>query len=159
MELRQQIGLRIADLRYRTRRRARHLLWFPLYGGWRYACNCCGARLRAFADNERLRCPRCDSAPRHRLLLTWLQTHNAIAPWARLLHCAPERALMDYFRRRLSDGYVTVDLDSPLADHHMDLTKLGFDDESFDVVICSHVLEHIPDDHAALSELGRVTRP
>jgi SAM-dependent methyltransferase len=58
----------------------------------------------------------------------------------------------------LGDGYVTVDLESPLAEHHMDLTNLGFADGSFDLVICSHVLEHIPDDAAALGELRRITR-
>jgi SAM-dependent methyltransferase len=160
MGARHEVGVRVADARYRTRHRMRRVLWWPLYGGTRYECNCCGARLRAFAANKRLRCPRCDSAPRHRLLLLWLQTHDDVmGNGTKLLHCAPERALMGYFRGRLGDGYVTVDLDSPLADHHMDLTKLGLPDQSFDAVVCSHVLEHIPDDGAALSELRRVTRP
>jgi SAM-dependent methyltransferase len=55
--------------------------------------------------------------------------------------------------------YTSVDLESPLAMHKMDLAQLAFEDERFGVVICSHVLEHIPDDRRAMRELYRVLRP
>jgi predicted SAM-dependent methyltransferase len=55
--------------------------------------------------------------------------------------------------------YLSIDLESPLADERMDLTQLDLDDQSFDCTYCSHVLEHIQDDRAAMSELYRVLRP
>ena len=56
-------------------------------------------------------------------------------------------------------SYVSADLDSPVADVHADATDLPFEDESFDFVICVHVLEHVPDDRKALREFFRVLRP
>lgn len=78
----------------------------------------------------------------------------------RLLHFAPEWSLY----RRLSkiDGldYVTADLaPSPLVQRRMDITSIPFPDESFDWLICSHVLEHVLDDGAAMSEIRRVLKP
>lgn len=67
--------------------------------------------------------------------------------------------MMRLLRTRAKLDYVSVDLDSPLAEHHMDLTRLEFASDQFDLVICSHVLEHIPDDRSALRELKRVLRP
>jgi SAM-dependent methyltransferase len=55
--------------------------------------------------------------------------------------------------------YTTTDLHSPLADVRADICDLPFEDDSFDVILCNHVLEHIPDDRKALSELYRVMRP
>ena len=78
---------------------------------------------------------------------------------ASLLHFAPEWAL----RRRLNAlghlRYVTADLQQPDVDLHLDITALDLPDDSFEAVICSHVLEHIPDDAAAMRELRRVTAP
>ncbi|MBA3370716.1 MAG: methyltransferase domain-containing protein [Thermoleophilaceae bacterium] len=55
--------------------------------------------------------------------------------------------------------YLSVDIESSLADEKMDLTQLDLDDQSFDCSYCSHVLEHIQDDRAAMSELYRILRP
>lgn len=55
--------------------------------------------------------------------------------------------------------YITTDLNSPLADVKADICKLPFKDQSFDVIFCNHVLEHIPDDTTALRELYRVLKP
>ena len=41
----------------------------------------------------------------------------------------------------------------------MDLTNLTFDSRMFDLIICSHVLEHIEDDGSAMREMARVLRP
>lgn len=40
-----------------------------------------------------------------------------------------------------------------------DITGLPFPDDFFDTVICSEVLEHIPDQHTAIKEVNRVLRP
>jgi ubiquinone/menaquinone biosynthesis C-methylase UbiE len=55
--------------------------------------------------------------------------------------------------------YTTVDLDSPIADVKADVQSLPFDDDTYDVVICNHVLEHVEDLTRALSELLRVLKP
>ena len=55
--------------------------------------------------------------------------------------------------------YVTTDLDSPLAIIKADICKLPFKDNEFDVILCNHVLEHIPDDTKAMNELYRVLKP
>ena len=55
--------------------------------------------------------------------------------------------------------YTSVDLESPLAMHKEDLTKLSFKDNVFDAILCYHVLEHIEDDKKAISELFRVLKP
>jgi SAM-dependent methyltransferase len=54
---------------------------------------------------------------------------------------------------------VSVDLDSPLAQMQMDITDITFADNSFELIICNHVLEHIPDDAQAMRELFRVLKP
>lgn len=76
-----------------------------------------------------------------------------------LLHAAPEPMLKKRFRRLNHLEYLSIDLESPLADEKMDMTQLDLDDQSFDCSYCSHVLEHIPDDRAAMSELYRILRP
>jgi predicted SAM-dependent methyltransferase len=65
-------------------------------------------------------------------------------------------------RRELSRlanlDYVTGDLYSGDADVRLDVTAIDFPDESFDVILCSHVLEHVGDDRLAMTELGRVLK-
>ncbi|MBT8269766.1 MAG: methyltransferase domain-containing protein, partial [Bacteroidia bacterium] len=53
----------------------------------------------------------------------------------------------------------TTDLNSPIADIKADICDLPFDDDSYDFIICNHVLEHIPDDRKAMSELLRILKP
>ena len=62
------------------------------------------------------------------------------------------------FKRQANLEYITSDLYSPLADVKADICALPFEDESFDVVLCNHVLEHIPDDTQAMRELYRVLK-
>jgi 2-polyprenyl-3-methyl-5-hydroxy-6-metoxy-1,4-benzoquinol methylase len=75
----------------------------------------------------------------------------------RVLHLAPEYCLESSFRRVENLDYVTADLEAP-ADIQLDLTDCPLPSESFDLVICLHILEHIPDDHAAMRELHRIIR-
>ena len=76
----------------------------------------------------------------------------------RVLHFAPEQAFYKRFRKMNNLEYVTTDLNSPLADVKADICNLPFEDDSFDLILCNHVLEHIPDDTKAMQELYRVLR-
>jgi SAM-dependent methyltransferase len=132
------------------------------YRGDAVECPICGGEFRSFAPSrwdgrrwqgEPTRCPRCGSLPRQRLLAL------CIRDWPRaanVLHVAPEPALAGLLRER-AGRYVSVDVEPGAAMVEADLTDLPFDDESFDWIVCSHVLEHIPDDAAAMEELFRVT--
>jgi ubiquinone/menaquinone biosynthesis C-methylase UbiE len=77
----------------------------------------------------------------------------------KVLHFAPEQAFYKKFRKLKNLDYVTTDLNSPLADVKADICNLPFEDASFDVIFCNHVLEHIPDDTKAMQELFRILRP
>ena len=70
---------------------------------------------------------------------------------------APEQCFLKRFQQ-LNHEYVTADLYSPIADVRANITKLPFEDNSFDVIFCNHVLEHIPDDFKAMRELFRVLK-
>ncbi|MFT5761392.1 MAG: putative SAM-dependent methyltransferase [Polaribacter sp.] len=77
----------------------------------------------------------------------------------RVLHMAPEQCFLSIFRKQKNLEYTTSDLHSPIADVKADICNLPFDDNSFDVVLCNHVLEHISDDTKAMQELYRVLKP
>ncbi|RTY87529.1 class I SAM-dependent methyltransferase [Flavobacterium sp. GT3R68] len=77
----------------------------------------------------------------------------------KVLHFAPEQAFYQLFRNQKNLDYTTTDLFSPLADVKADICNLPFKDNSYDVILCNHVLEHIPDDTKAMQELYRVLKP
>jgi len=100
------------------------------------------------------------SLERHRLL--WLYLKNDTDFFSanyKLLHFAPEQAFYKRFRKMKNLDYVTTDLNSPLADVKADICNLPFSENEFDVILCNHVLEHIPDDTKAMQELYRVLKP
>lgn len=98
------------------------------------------------------------SLERHRLLWLYLQNETDFFTSSKdVLHMAPEQCFLERFRK-LNHKYVTADLYSPIADVKADITKLPFEDNSFDVVFCNHVLEHISDDTKAMQELYRVMK-
>lgn len=100
------------------------------------------------------------SLERHRLL--WLYLKNETAFFKdplKVLHFAPEQAFYKRFRKLSNLDYITTDLNSPLADVKADICNLPFEDSSFDVIFCNHVLEHIPDDQKAMKELFRILKP
>jgi SAM-dependent methyltransferase len=76
-----------------------------------------------------------------------------------MLHIAPEEALRQAFQRLPDIGYVSMDLHAPDILVRADAGRLPFASHVFDFIYCSHVLEHIPDDRAAMRELQRVLRP
>lgn len=100
------------------------------------------------------------SLERHRLL--WLYLKNETDFFTtnhKLLHFAPEQAFYKRFRQMKNLDYTTTDLYSPLADVKADICNLPFEDNTYDVIFCNHVLEHIPDDTKAMQELYRVMKP
>jgi SAM-dependent methyltransferase len=97
---------------------------------------------------------------RHRAMLLYLRDVVGVGQAScRVLHIGPERALQRWLTAADGVSYVAVDLDSPLATLRADVTRLPFEEGSFDLILCSHVLEHVPDDRAAIAELFRVLRP
>ncbi|SFS65394.1 Methyltransferase domain-containing protein [Lutibacter maritimus] len=100
------------------------------------------------------------SLERHRLLWLYLknETDFFTAP-KKVLHIAPEQCFLKVFKSQKNLNYTTADLYSPIADVKADICDLPFEENSFDVVFCNHVLEHIEDDKKAMSELYRVLKP
>lgn len=145
-----------------ARNAARLYLLFAFTGRGKRCC-ICGRRSAHFAGfgtpvRPSARCPRCNSLERHRFLWEYLcSAHGlpSLPAGARLLHFAPE----PFMSRLLVDvpgiSYTTVDLDPGSAQVAADITALPFEDGVFDVFVCSHVLEHVPDDRKAMRELFR----
>ena len=101
------------------------------------------------------------SLERHRLLWLYLQNESKFffsEKKLKVLHIAPEQCFLDIFRKQKNLDYTTSDLESPIADVKADICNLPFEDNSFDVVFCNHVLEHIPNDTKAMQELYRVMK-
>lgn len=100
------------------------------------------------------------SLERHRLLWLFLKEEtDFFTSHKKVLHFAPEQAFYKRFRNQKNLDYITTDLESPLADVKADICNLPFEDNEFDVILCNHVLEHIPDDTKAMQELFRVLNP
>ena len=111
-------------------------------------------------QRENVLSPSTLSLERHRLLWLYLKNHTSFftAPH-KVLHFAPEQAFYKRFRKLKNLNYTTTDLESPLADVKADICNLPFEDNSFDFILCNHVLEHIPNDTKAMQELFRVLSP
>ncbi|TXD52655.1 MULTISPECIES: class I SAM-dependent methyltransferase [unclassified Polaribacter] len=101
------------------------------------------------------------SLERHRLMWLFLRDDTDFftsTKKLKVLHIAPEQCFLDIFRNQDNLDYTTSDLESPIADIKADICDLPFDDNSFDVIFCNHVLEHITDDTKAIQELFRVLK-
>ncbi|AOW20806.1 class I SAM-dependent methyltransferase [Urechidicola croceus] len=99
------------------------------------------------------------SLERHRLMWLYLKNEtDFFTKTHKVLHFAPEQAFYKRFRKMKNLDYTTTDLNSPLADVKADICNLPFEDNSFDIIFCNHVLEHIPDDTKAMYELYRVLK-
>ncbi len=135
----------------------------PLLGN-RFICPCCGWSFRKFLPygtekRPDVWCPKCFSFKRHRLIWLYLKEKtNLFSDKLKMLHIAPEFSFKKKFIKIPNLEYVAADLKSPLANVKMDITDIPYGDDSFDVIICSHVLEHIPNDQKAMKELFRVLK-
>lgn len=100
------------------------------------------------------------SLERHRLLWLYLKNEtDFFTANKKVLHFAPEQCYLKRFKTLKNLDYTTTDLESPLADVKADICHLPFEDNSYDIIFCNHVLEHIPDDTKAMQELYRVLKP
>lgn len=109
---------------------------------------------------ENALCPGTLSLERHRLLWLYLERKTTfLTDSIRVLHLAPEQVFYKKFKSFLHWDYTTTDLYSPLADVKADICALPFKNDSYDLILCNHVLEHIPNDIKAMEELYRVLKP
>jgi len=150
------------------------------YTGNLYECTICNHHYRKFlADGshgsvwkklqivgggyrENAKCPWCSSVDRDRLMYHYIKTKtNLMSGTKKLLHIAPEENLAKIFRRALGENYTSGDLnpDSRTVSERIDIRDIKYPDCFFDAVICSNVLEHIPEDLKAMRELYRVLKP
>ena len=128
-------------------------------------CPVCASQYKKFLPYGRIArenalCPNCLALERHRLMWLYLkkQTDFFSAP-LKVLHVAPEHCFIDRFEALPNLEYITADIESPLAKVKMDVHSIPFPDNSFDVIFCNHVLEHVEDDLLACSEFNRVLKP
>lgn len=141
--------------------------WRRLTAGWgprRVRCNLCGwqgRRFDTFLERHFVtpgsQCPGCGSQRRHRELVAYLAEHLPPAG-RRVLDVAPAARYREWFKASGAD-YLSIDFGERPAMARMDLCRLALPDAGFDLVICSHVLEHILDFGAGLREIARVLRP
>lgn len=99
------------------------------------------------------------SLERHRQMWLYLQNEtDFFTKNYKVLHIAPEQEFLRKFKKMKNLDYISADLFSPIVDVKADILDLPFENESFDIIFCNHVLEHIEDDRKAMSELLRVMK-
>lgn len=135
------------------------------YRGNKYFCPVCETGFRemlpyGIETRENALCPKCLSLERHRLIWLYLKEKSDFFTAERkMLHIAPEQCFLGRFRAMDHLDYTTGDLESPLADVKMDIHDIPFSENTFDVVFCNHVLEHVTDDIQCMKEIRRVLKP
>ncbi len=140
-----------------------------LYCGGNRWCPVCERSARKFrsfgaiagGEREDAQCPWCNTLERHRLVVAFMREKTDLSDSGqkRLLHIAPEPCLEKILRNAAGPGYLSGDLLNDSAMEKMDITQIHHPENSFDVIYCSHVLEHVPDDRLAMREFYRVLKP
>lgn len=136
-----------------------------LYLGQNFKCNLCEKSFRKMIPHGNTprpdaKCPNCLSLERTRVL--WFYLKNKVidnTTQLKVLHFAPEYGLKKVLRDYRNLEYKNVDLDPDLADEVVDITNIPYPENSFDLILCSHVLGHVPDERKAVDELYRVLKP
>ncbi len=136
------------------------------YIGKKVECTVCGSHFRKFLpygrvdSRENALCPSCLSLERHRLLYRFLQEKtNFFTANLSVLHVAPEICFIKRFKNMPNLDYKTADIESPWADIRMDIMDIKLPENTFDVIFCNHVLEHVPNDLVAMKQFYRVLKP
>lgn len=122
-------------------------------------CPCCGYRgiFDSFGHPPRYSacCPICKSLERQRLFAL-VEKYYGLILNKDVLHFAPEPSLRKFLYQR-AKRYITADLNPDMVDYKINIEEINQPDEHWDVIICSHVLEHV-NDRLALSELNRILK-
>jgi SAM-dependent methyltransferase len=136
-----------------------------VYFGFKRYCPVCRSWVRKFKPygvNQRVdaQCPVCKSLERHRFVWIYFreQTQLFDRQPKHMLHFAPEPEFERRFKKIPALDYVTADLLNPHAMLKMDICQMDCPDESFDIIYCSHVLEHVQDDRKAIEEIFRILK-
>jgi SAM-dependent methyltransferase len=112
------------------------------------------------AKRNNVLCPGSLSLERHRLLWLYLKEKTTFfTAKAKVLHIAPEQCFYKLFKKMPNLEYTTGDYNSPIADIHFDLHHAPFKDNTFDVIFCNHVLEHVENAEVCMGELYRIMKP
>jgi len=137
-----------------------------LYMGNTFHCNCCGKNFRKFLDKgivkrPNAKCPYCFSLERTRVLDLYLNNELGLYKKndIKLLHFAPEPSLFKKINAIKGIDYIDGDIHPDYARNKIDITDIKFTDDFFDLIICSHVLGHVPNEEKAIKELHRVMKP
>ena len=176
--VKQLVPERLRLLRYNLYEKARYYPEIVFSLGNRLECPFCGWHFRRFRPagfhypviiekrvigghwHEDNVCPRCMSNARERLAYLYLKDRTSLFQNpARLLHIAPEPQLARVLKRSSNIKYVSADLFEPGVMSRFDIQKTPFADETFDVVISNHVMEHVSDDSVAMREVHRILKP
>jgi len=137
------------------------------HGGGDHRCTICCSQVKRFRPYGLLKprnnaqCPVCGCLERHRLIWLYLERKTDLLDGRtkKLLHVAPEQQIALRFQSVPGVDYLSGDLSAHKAMVQMDITDIQYPADTFDIVYCSHVLEHVPDDRRAMSELCRVLKP
>ena len=150
--------------------------------GNRFYCNCCDSKIRNFKSggdenpvfdenkvigagyHENDYCPVCKSSYRTRIVKLYLDYIDIFSKSIRVLHLAPEAQIAFIFSKESNIEYIPGDIDPERYSYYtksmrVDLTSMQFNSNFFDLLICNHVMEHIPDDKQAMKEIYRVLKP
>jgi len=129
-------------------------------------CPCCvwsGKHFLPFRAPKRtnVQCPRCKSVERHRLYYLFLKEYlNKLSNKSiKILHISPEKSLRKLFCSYPNIKYLSIDISLFKAMRRENIESLSFSNHSFDLIFCSHVLEHVRNDQKALAEIKRVLKP
>lgn len=141
-----------------------YILSLPKFGN-KFQCPICKGTFRTLLkagekQRKNAACPRCGSLERQRLIWMYLKEKtDFFNSKIKILHFAPELCFQRIFSSLPNLNYFSADLQDNYAMVKMDITNISFNDNTFDCILCSHVLEHIVDDQRAMRELFRVMKP
>lgn len=140
-------------------RRINHFLF---YSGNKVHCNICNQNSRVFIDvnnNAEKLCPCCGSISRTRSVWFWLNNQKMLNPNIKVLHFSPHRYLQKKLQKVYKKNYISTDIEGHYTNKNHDITQINEPDNTFDLIICLHVLEHVVNDQMAMAELYRVLAP
>lgn len=139
----------------------KRVAWF--YKGDKHLCPVCETRLKKWIVNTNgydLICPACGSIQRKRLLWLYLEKEVRIKETPKkILDFSPSPGLSRKLEKILGKEYVPTDYGDEHSKNRFDITSLPLKENEFDIVLCYHVLEHIPNDKKAMQEIFRILKP